>query len=183
MKAEAQELVNAHQLQPHPEGGFFVQQHESAHSFFAGERYKDDGETPEGESDKRLALTHIYYLLCKSDFSGWHKIKSEELWTFYSGCTLLLHILDPNTLEKNTIMLSNSPQNGALTYLIPRDHWFSAEITDKENGHSFVGCTVAPGFDFRDWTMAKEEDLAQYVNQDNQHDIERLIREPEKLSV
>jgi len=178
MTKETEELVKAYELMPHPEGGFFSQRHESRHSYSAGARYKDDpNATQEDDSDKRLAMTHIYYLLCNNDFSGWHKIKSEELWTFYSGCALLLHIINPETKEKNTVVLSNSPKEGVLTYLIPRDYWFAAEVTDKENGHSFVGCTVSPGFDFRDWTLAQRDDLTQFMSDDNRNDIERLIRE------
>ena len=124
-------------------------------------------------------MTHIYYLLCNNDFSGWHKIKSEELWTFYSGCALLLHIINPETKEKSTVVMSDSPAEGVLTYLVPRDYWFAAEVTNKDSGHSFIGCTVSPGFDFRDWTLAKKEDLTPFINEQNQQDIERLIREEE----
>jgi predicted cupin superfamily sugar epimerase len=43
--------------------------------------------------------------------------------------------------------------------------WFAAEPAD-EQGFSFAGCTVAPGFDFRDFEMAKAEELlAAYPDQ------------------
>jgi predicted cupin superfamily sugar epimerase len=41
---------------------------------------------------------------------------------------------------------------------IKAGYWFAAQPTDPE-GFSFLGCTVAPGFDFEDFELATAEDL------------------------
>ena len=42
--------------------------------------------------------------------------------------------------------------------VVPAGCWFASKPVD-ENGFSFVGCTVAPGFDFADFELAKKDDL------------------------
>ena len=49
---------------------------------------------------------------------------------------------------------------------IKAGHWFAAQPTDPE-GFSFLGCTVAPGFEFDDFELANAEELlALYPEQD-----------------
>ncbi len=43
-------------------------------------------------------------------------------------------------------------------FVVPAQTWFAAEIEDKD-AYALVGCTVVPGFDFRDFTLAKRSDL------------------------
>ncbi len=42
--------------------------------------------------------------------------------------------------------------------IIPKNRWFAAELINKK-GFSLVGCTVAPGFDFNDFQLAKRSEL------------------------
>ncbi len=42
--------------------------------------------------------------------------------------------------------------------VIPHDHWFAASVAEKDS-FSFVGCTVSPGFDFKDFEMAPFDNL------------------------
>ncbi|KKQ85964.1 MAG: hypothetical protein UT09_C0042G0006, partial [Parcubacteria group bacterium GW2011_GWF2_38_8] len=52
--------------------------------------------------------------------------------------------------------------------------WFAAEVEDK-NSFAFVGCTVAPGFDFKDFEIAnKTEMLREYPK--IKSEILRLIK-------
>ncbi|MEQ1798223.1 MAG: cupin domain-containing protein, partial [Lacibacter sp.] len=52
--------------------------------------------------------------------------------------------------------------------------WFASKpIT--ENGFSFAGCTVAPGFDFADFELAEKEGLLKKYPQHNLW-IEKLCR-------
>ncbi|MFM9026417.1 MAG: cupin domain-containing protein, partial [Bacteroidota bacterium] len=43
-------------------------------------------------------------------------------------------------------------------FMVPAGTWFASRCADP-NGFSFVGCTVAPGFDFADFELAKKADL------------------------
>ena len=50
-------------------------------------------------------------------------------------------------------------------YVVPAGTWFSSEVEDK-NSFSFCGCTVSPGFDFRDFEMPKRKKLlSKFPNQ------------------
>jgi uncharacterized protein len=45
-----------------------------------------------------------------------------------------------------------------LQAIIKADIWFAAAINDKKS-YCLVGCTMSPGFDFRDWELGKRDDL------------------------
>jgi len=43
-------------------------------------------------------------------------------------------------------------------FTVPAKHWFAAEVV-KPNSYTLVGCTVYPGFDFKDFEMPSRENL------------------------
>ena len=43
-------------------------------------------------------------------------------------------------------------------YVVPANHWFAAAVPGEGN-YALVGCTVAPGFDFADFELAKGDEL------------------------
>ena len=146
------ELINHLHLQPHPEGGFYK------------EVYRSEGTIeasclPPPFDGQRNYCTAIYYLLQKGDFSAFHRIKSDELWHFYAGGTMLLHLLDAAT-GYQCLSLGNTPANGApFQALMPAGVWFAAEPAAGTE-FTLAGCTVSPGFDFRDFELANKENLA-----------------------
>jgi len=69
----AQDLIRELQLQPHPEGGYFKETYRSKETLgISGEKVRN-------------ISTAIYYLLEEQDFSGFHRIQSDELWFFHQG--------------------------------------------------------------------------------------------------
>ena len=42
--------------------------------------------------------------------------------------------------------------------------WFAATINDKKS-YSLVGCTVSPGFDYRDWKLGDRKKLLEQYPQ------------------
>ena len=50
-------------------------------------------------------------------------------------------------------------ENGEIPqFVVPANCWFASKV--KNGGvYSFVGCTVAPGFDFADFELAKRAEL------------------------
>ncbi len=127
-------------LQPHPEGGYFR------------EVYRSDETTgllPGRYNGDRCFGTSIYFLLEGKNFSAFHKIKSDETWHFYYGCSILLYIIDESGNLKQ-VMLGNDPiNNETLQYTIPHGMWFAAQPVMEES-FSLIGCTVSPGFEFDD---------------------------------
>lgn len=77
-------------LRPHPEGGFFKETYKSL-EFIA------KGALPDCYTGNRSFSTAIYFLLDKDDFSAFHRIKQDELWHFYDGTSITIHIIDQNT--------------------------------------------------------------------------------------
>lgn len=138
------DIIKKFRLQPHPEGGFFREVYRSK-------------EVLQKEGSERNISTAIYYLLEGKDFSAFHRIKSDEIWHFYSGATLEIVEINPKGKCINHL-LGNDFHSCEPQMIIPAGSWFAAHLKD-ENSFAFVGCTVAPGFDFQDFEMAQREEL------------------------
>lgn len=148
---EAKNYIEQLNLQQHPEGGWYQEIYRSEGTI------KADCLSPDF-AGARHYCTSIYYLLEKGDFSAFHRIKSDEVWHFYAGGPLLLHLLD-ETGTYSCILLGNDLEKGATFQAVMlAGVWFAAEPAQRT---SFVlsGCTVSPGFDFSDFEMAKKEKL------------------------
>ena len=130
-------------LARHPEGGWFRETYRAAESFAAG--------LPERFDGARSFSTAIYYLLERGDLSRFHCIKSDEIWHFYAGEPLVVHVIDPNGCCGSMRLGSDPEQGEQFQAVVPAGCWFGAESL---GAYSLVGCTVAPGFDFRDFEMA-----------------------------
>ena len=139
------EIVERLGLQEHPEGGFYKETYRSNQTI---------------ETDKnvyRNISTAIYFLLENENKSLFHRIKSDELWFFHQGEALEIVFIKEGVL--NTIILGNNLENGEVVQAtIPANTWFASSVNNLK-GYSFVSCTVAPGFDFADFELAKREDL------------------------
>ncbi len=152
------ELVKHFDMLPHPEGGYYKETYRSNELIARNA-------LPQRFVGDRNFSTAIYFLLEKGNFSGFHKIQSDECWHFYAGQTLLIYVLHNNG-ELQIITLGNNIMNGEVFQAeVPAGCWFASEPAPNSE-FSFVGCTVAPGFDFADFELAKAErliaDFSQY---------------------
>jgi uncharacterized protein len=95
----------------------------------------------------RRASTAILYLLSTDTWSAWHRVTSDEVWHHYEGAPLRLHRLGHETVTLDR----DNPQA-----VVPSGVWQAAEPVD---GTVLCGCTVAPGFEFDDFTMGDPEAL------------------------
>lgn len=165
---EIKNLIKKFNLQPHPEGGFYARTFQSTDTVKSSDisRYYNES---------RYAGTSIYYLLTSNDFSAWHSLKSDEIWHYYRGSPVEIHVIDKNG-NLTTHLLGDSFDNpkASFQFAIPAGDWFAAELLDKTS-YSLVGCTVSPGFDFKDFTLA---DRGIFSSQYPQHNkiITRLTR-------
>lgn len=97
-------------------------------------------------------------MLNETDVSKFHRLKSDELWHFYTGSSLTIHIISPKG-KYSSIKLGSDPEKQQIFQcVIKKNHWLGATI-DNPKSFSLIGCTVAPGFDFADFEMAKREKL------------------------
>jgi uncharacterized protein len=161
----AQYYIEHLELQPHPEGGFYKETYRSKGKIAADCLPRDI------ERDRSYS-TAIYFLLQQGDFSAFHRIRSDECWHFYDGGTVLVHVLHQSGEYSCTRVGKNIHEGEVFQYLVPAGAWFASE---PASFFSLVGCTVAPGFDFADFEMAKKNEL---VKQFPQHEnlIARLCR-------
>ncbi|MFM0630537.1 cupin domain-containing protein [Paraburkholderia xenovorans] len=146
LHAVKDELIRRLDLKPHPEGGFFSETYRSAERVI---RDSDDG-----AAETRSASTAIYYLLCDGAHSAWHRIKFDEVWHFYAGEPLNVHVLD-ETGALVTHKLGNALAHADAVFqaVVPAGLWFAAECADPAT-FALVGCTVAPGFEFSEFELA-----------------------------
>ncbi|MFL9995718.1 cupin domain-containing protein [Paraburkholderia sediminicola] len=147
--AAKDELIRRFDLKPHPEGGFFSETYRSAESV-----RRDDGST-----QTRSASTAIYYLLCDGAHSAWHRIKSDEVWHFYAGEPLNVHVLDEaGSLITHKLGNTLTHPDAVFQAVVPAGLWFAAECADPAT-FALVGCTVAPGFEFSEFELADVDAL------------------------
>ena len=133
----AKQVVDLLKMQPHPEGGFYV------------ETFRDDVTDASG----RAASTLIYFLLPEGVLSRWHKVDAVETWHWYAGSPLELSISTDGT-SKEILTLGNDFTSGQRPQgIVPRDGWQQARSL---GAWTLVGCTVAPGFQFEGFEMAPE---------------------------
>lgn len=162
-----EELKNALNLLPHPEGGYFKETYRS-------EMLVDAEHLNKEFSGQRNLSTAIYFLIEQANFSALHKIKSDEIWHFYDGDALEVIEIDDLGHLKFTAVGRNLSEGEHMQYLVKANTWFGSRV--KAGGRfSLVGCTVAPGFDFRDFEMAKREDLTRKFPQ-HKKIIEEMTR-------
>jgi uncharacterized protein len=153
LEARALEVIAALGMQPHPEGGFFVETFRSAQKVA----------TPRGE---RSACTAIYYLLPADAFSPLHRVPGDETWCHYEGAAVELTILQGS--EARTVTLSGEHHQA----VVPGGAWQAARALGP---WALVGCIVAPGFDFADFEMPSRAELLKALPQ-HVGLVERLTR-------
>jgi len=142
--AEVQLLIEQYQLQAHPEGGYFREVYRSTQTVHS-----------DVVNDTRHAATHIYFLLSAGQFSRFHRVLHDELWHFYAGAPLRLvtYNTDEQSVCEQLIGETNPSYDddmGEYMALVPAGDFQAAEST---GAYSLVGCTVAPGFDFADFSF------------------------------
>lgn len=144
-------LITKLGLEPHPEGGYYRQIYRS---------------TSEVISPKhglaRPAVTHIYFLLLKGQVSRFHRVLHDEIWNHYAGAPLTLFQLHQQQLHEKRI----GGENNEMASIVPGGHFQAAETTGD---YSLVGCSVAPGFDFADFSFIDEPCVRQWIELAHPH--------------
>jgi predicted cupin superfamily sugar epimerase len=150
---EQQRLITAFGLTPHPEGGFFRETYRAPAQVV---RRDDDARAP---APARSASTAIYFMLGHGAVSAWHRIRSDELWHFYAGSPFIIHVLGEGRAPQSHRLGNPLTDAGAsFQVLVPAGLWFAAECS-AATGWGLAGCTVAPGFEFSEFTLAGRDDL------------------------
>lgn len=130
---------------------------------------------PENKSsDIRSVSTLIYYLLDGDQFSAFHKVRYDEIWHFYKGSSVSLYVLTDSEKTLNIQIGNDLENNENIQCVIKGNTWFGAEINDKSL-YSLIGCSVSPGFDFKDFELGERDKLIKIYPQ-HEYVINRLTR-------
>lgn len=129
------------------EGAWFALNHVSAdrveESALPG-RYAGTGSRPLGSA--------IYALVTRRDFSAMHRLRSDETWHFYGGDPIKLLLLHPGGRSEVVRLGPDTPAGDHAQFTVRAGVWMGARpARDAADVYSFFGCTVAPGFDSRDY--------------------------------
>ena len=145
----ARELVARLGLQPHPERGHYVETYRASLALTG---------LPHGAP--RAASTAIYFLVTRVEPTTYlHRLRSDEVFHLYEGGpldVLLLRDGGPGAVARlgRDVAAGERPQ-----LVIPAGTWFAVELAAAAT-HCLFGCTVAPGFDFADFELARGPELA-----------------------
>lgn len=148
----AREIIERLQLEPLTiEGGYFRETYRAPLMLPAGTLPTDYG-------GGRNAATCIYYLLTPETFSAIHRVRSDEIFHFYAGDAVEMLQLWPGGKAKvvtvhNDLAAGHEPQ-----VVVPAGVWQGCRLVPGGEW-ALMGCTVAPGFDYVDFELAKREDM------------------------
>ena len=138
-------------LEKHPEGGWFKEVYKSCETLkkeHLHERY----------SGPRHTGTSIYFLITDKEFSAFHRIKSDEIWHFYDGSAVTIHMINTDG-NYSTVKLGNNFEAGEVfQFTIPHGVWFAGTV-DEADSYALIGCTVSPGFDYDDFELGIREEM------------------------
>ncbi|CAN5374025.1 cupin domain-containing protein [soil metagenome] len=155
-------------LLSHPEGGYYKEVYRS-----------DDLINVSGvahhQNYLRSVCTSIYFLLPGNTFSGFHRIKSDEVWHFYEGDSITIYVLNPNGKLLELKLGKRLEEGELLQQIVPAGSWFASKCSVPDS-YSLCGCTVAPGFDFQDFELANADKLS-LAYPENKEIISRLCRQ------
>ncbi len=135
----AADIVRMLDLKPHPEGGHFR------------ETFRDPRQTADG----RAVSTAIYFLLARGERSHWHRVDAVEIWHWHAGAPLMLEIAREKSSKIESVTLGCDLAAGERPQaVVPAYAWQSALTLGD---WTLVGCTVAPGFDFKTFELAPKD--------------------------
>ena len=142
-----EELLKALQLEPHVEGGYFRRTFQADHREQLGT-----------EHGQRYTLTAIYYLLTReSPIGHWNLNRSDILHFFHRGAPITYYLIHPDgSLE--TVVMGSDPSKGEQLQLAVKGGTWKASYLG-EGDYALISEAVAPGFDYADMALGRQQDL------------------------
>ena len=165
---DAAEVIELLGLEPHPdEGGFFRETYRAAGEVPAG---PGAGDTP------RAAGTAIYYLLTPETRSELHLLPTDEVFHFYAGDPIEQLRLRPDGTAEVVVLGGDLAAGHLPQSVVPGGVWQGAHLAEG-GAWALMGCTVAPGFEYADYTPGDRTALTE-AHPEHAARIARLTREP-----
>jgi predicted cupin superfamily sugar epimerase len=135
----AEQLIEALELQPHPEGGW----------------YRETWRAPVSDGE-RAAASAVYYVIQPGQRSHWNRVDAHEIWLWHAGDPVDVSVAETHSGAARTIRLGGKANDGEQPQLvIPAGQWQSAEpVPGGAAGYAFISCIVAPAFEFAGFELA-----------------------------
>jgi uncharacterized protein len=142
----ADEVIEHLRLEPHPvEGGFFR------------ETYRSSDSMPRAGA-MRSVSTAIYYLLTPTTVSALHRLPGDEVFHFYAGDPVRMLQLWPDGSTRTLTLGTDWPAGQVSQLVVPRGVWQGSVLVDG-GSWALLGATMAPGFDYADYTSGERAEL------------------------
>jgi predicted cupin superfamily sugar epimerase len=150
----AEEIMRRLRLVPHPkEGGYFRETYRSRHVMPAHA-------LPDVYGGNRYASTAIYFLLTPETFSEMHRLPTDEVFHFYLGDAVEMLQLFPDG-RGEVIRISNNLAAGESPQVLATGGVWQGSRLVPGGKFALLGTTVAPGFEFADYTSGRQNELVQ----------------------
>ena len=173
MRPTAAQMAASLGLEPHPEGGYYLETYRAAQTL----------RTPRGE---RPASTAILFLVTAESVSRLHRLSSDELWVYQGGLPLELVTIAPDGALLRRVLGDLEEPCAAATMrtrrrrssrpacrrgldwlpqaLVPAGSWQGARLAGgphlpADRAWALVSCVVTPGFDFADFELGDRDAL------------------------
>jgi predicted cupin superfamily sugar epimerase len=135
----AEQLIEALELQPHPEGGW----------------YRETWRAPAADGE-RAAASAVYYVIQPGQRSHWNRVDAHEIWLWHAGDAVDVSLAETEQGPARTVRLGgNVAAHEQPQLVIPAGQWQSAEpAAGGPAGYAFISCIVAPAFEFAGFELA-----------------------------
>jgi len=147
----ADQLIALLDLKPHPEGGYYIETYRSSETI-------SEEALPRRYKGRRCFGTAIYYLLTAQTFSAMHRVRSDEIFHFYSGDPVEMLQLWPDGSGRVAILGSDVLNGMQPQVVVDRGVWQGARLL-KGGKFALLGTTVSPGFEFADYESGRRKEL------------------------
>jgi len=159
----AQTLIQTLGLTQHPEGGWYR------------ELFRSPGQLqPADGRGLRSLMTSIDFLLQPGERSAWHRVTSDEAWHLLEGGPLRLWLIPPTLDSLRCVTLAPVDAQGHCPRHVVSAGWWQAAEPEGDSA-AYVGATVAPGFDFADFSFGRDDAALVAALPGLQADLARLL--------
>ncbi len=147
MTLTVEDIIRILDLKPLPkEGGYYRETYRSDETFPAAS-------LPKRYASPRAVSTDIYYLITPHECSRLHRVASDEIFHYHLGDPAEMLLLHPDGRSQLLIIGPDIAAGQRLQVVVPRDTWQATRVCPG-GAFCLMGTTVAPGFDFADFTPA-----------------------------
>lgn len=113
---------------------------------------------PAFRSDRQIASV-IYYLLTRETHSRLHSLPTDEMWHFYLGDPVELHVFGQECDYTKTVLGHDLAGGQTLQAVAPAGTWFGACL-QPEGRWALMACSLAPAYDEQDFALPDGSEYA-----------------------